>query len=141
MRTGLRYVLASIHSPMSICTRCCLYACNVPHAHLQTLRLRGDIRTDRHRLGIASTATRSFALCLFLARVFCRARARARSHTCDHVHERVYTHKRTQHILIPKNIWPKYPQKYLGKVSPRYRGRYRENSAFQVLKGLVVLRR
>jgi hypothetical protein len=136
MRTGLRYVRASIHSPMSICTQCCLYACNVPHAHPQTMCLHGDIHTDRHRIVIASTATRSFALCLFLARVSCRARdtvsydnlgyARTILNACDHVHERVYTQKRTQNILIPKNIWPKYlPQKYLGKVSPRYRGRYR----------------
>ena len=93
-----------------------------------------------HGLVIASTATRSFALCLFshafsveLALALALTvsydnlgYARTILNACDHVHERVYTQKRTQNILIPKNIWPKYlPQKYLGKVSPRYRGRYR----------------
>jgi hypothetical protein len=75
-----------------------------------------------HGLVIASTATRSFALCLFshafsveLALALALTvsydnlgYARTILNACDHVHERVYTQKRTQNILIPKNIWPKY---------------------------------
>ena len=84
------------------------------------MRLHGDIDTDRHRLVIASTATRSFALCLFLARVSCRARdtvsydnlgyARTILNACDHVHE-TCLHSET-HIKYLN------PKKYLAKVSP-----------------------
>ena len=68
--------------------------------------LHGDIHTDSHRLVIASTATRSFALCLFshafsveLALALALTvsydnlgYARTILNACDHVHERVYTH-------------------------------------------------
>ena len=126
MRSGLRYVLASTHSPLSICTQCCLYACNVPHTHSQTMCLHG------HGLVIASTATRSFALCLFshafsveLALALALTvsydnlgYARTILNACDHVHERVYTHKRTLNILIlkvsRKSISPKsFSARYL----------------------------